>query len=94
MSEITVVARAKVQPGREEEVASALRTNAEASRRESGCVSYTVLRGEDGSLMTLERWRTRADLDQHMTTPHVQTLFATIGPLLASAPEITVFHEV
>lgn len=94
MSEITVVARAKVQPGHEDEVERALRENASASRDESGCVSYSVLRGDDGVFMTVERWRTRADADQHMTTPHVQTLLQKIGPVLAAPPEISVFREV
>ena len=94
MSEVTVIARARFRPGTEEEAERALRTNAEASRSEGGCVSYSVLRGDDGVFMTVERWRTRADADQHMTTPHVQQLFATITPLLADAPEITVLREV
>ena len=94
MSEITVVARAKARPGTEEEMERALRENAEASRCEGGCVSYSVLRGDDGVFMTVERWRTRADADQHMTTPHVQQLFAAITPFLDGAPEITVFREV
>lgn len=94
MSEVTIIARAKVQPGREDEVERALRENAAASRDESGCVSYSVLRGDDGAFMTIERWRSKADADQHMTTPHVQTLLQTIGPMLAAAPEISVFREV
>jgi quinol monooxygenase YgiN len=94
MSEITVVARAKAQPGREEEMEQALRVNAETSRCEGGCISYSVLRGDDGIFMTVERWRTRADADQHMTTPHVQTLLSTIAPLLAAPPEISVMREV
>lgn len=94
MSEITVVARARIRPGHEEEAERALRANAEASRCEGGCVSYSVLRGDDGVFMTVERWRTRADADQHMTTPHVQALLGTIGPWLAEPPEITVMREV
>jgi quinol monooxygenase YgiN len=94
MSEVTVVARAKFRPGTEEEAERALRANAESSRSEGGCISYSVLRGDDGVFMTVERWRTRADADQHMTTPHVQQLFAAITPLLAGPPEITTFREV
>lgn len=94
MSEVTVVARAKFRSGTEEEAERALRANAEASRSEGGCVSYSVLRGDDGVFMTVERWRTRADADQHMTTSHVQQLFATITPLLEGAPEITTLREV
>ncbi|HYG79184.1 MAG TPA: putative quinol monooxygenase [Pyrinomonadaceae bacterium] len=94
MSEVTVIARAKAKPGHEEEMERALRANAESSRCEGGCVSYSVLRGDDGTFMTVERWATRADADSHMTTPHVQTLLQTIAPWLDGAPEISVMREV
>jgi quinol monooxygenase YgiN len=94
MSQITVLARASCHPGREDEMEHALRTNAEASRHEPGCIAYAVLRGENSAFATVEHWRSQADFDQHMTTPHVQTLFAALGPLLATAPEITPFREV
>ena len=94
MSEAVVIARAKAQPGREEEVERALRENAAASRAEVGCISYAVLRGDEGAFMTVERWRTRADVDQHMTTAHVQILLQTIVPMLSGPPEIQVMREV
>ncbi|MEA2492088.1 MAG: hypothetical protein QOH21_3880 [Acidobacteriota bacterium] len=72
----------------------ALETNAAASRAEEGCVSYAVLRGEAGLFMTIERWRSVADADLHMKTPHVQTLFATIPSMLAEAPVIERLLEV
>ena len=94
MSEVTVIARAKVKPGQEEALERALRENAEASRFEGGCVSYSVLRGDDGTFMTVERWATQADADSHMTTPHVQKLLQTVMPLLDGPPEISVMREV
>lgn len=94
MSEITVIARAKAKPGTEEEIERALRENAEESRREGGCASYIVLRGDDRTFMTVERWHTRTDFDQHMTTPHVQKLLGTIAPMLDAPPEISVLREV
>lgn len=94
MSEVTIIARAKAKPGHEEEMERALRANADSSRCEGGCVSYSVLRGDDGTFMTVERWATRADADSHMTTPHVQTLLQTIAPLLDGPPEISVMREV
>lgn len=94
MSEVVVIARGKAQPGREEEIARAMRTNAEASRREDGCISYSVLRGDEGVFMTIERWASRGHVDTHMATPHVQTLLQTIVPLLAEPPEIQVLEEV
>ena len=94
MSEVVVVARAKAQPGREAEMESALRADADSSRREGGCISYSVLRGDDGVFMTVERWNTRGDFDQHMGAPHVQTLLQTIAPMLAGPPDIQVLQEI
>lgn len=94
MSEVIVIARAKAQPGREEVIQQALTENAEASRREAGCVSYAVLRGDDGTFMTFERWKSHLDFDQHMTTAHVQLLLQTIMPMVDGPPEIKVMKEV
>ena len=94
MSEVVVIARAKVQPGREEEMAQALRANAETSRCEDGCISYSVLRGDEGSFMTVERWASRGHVDAHMAAPHVQNLLHTIAPMLAAPPDIQVMEEV
>jgi quinol monooxygenase YgiN len=94
MSEVVVIARARAKAGHEDEMERALRANADASRCEGGCVSYSVLRGDDGMFMTVERWRTRTEADQHMTTPHVQTLLHTIAPMLDAPPDIQVMTEV
>jgi quinol monooxygenase YgiN len=94
MSEVVVIAHAKARPGREAEIEAALRENAEVSRGEAGCISYSVLRGDDGTFMTVERWQSRGDVDQHMSTPHVQKLLGTIVPLLAAPPQIQVLQEV
>lgn len=93
MGQTVVVARARVHPGREEEMEHALRDTAELSRREPGCVSYWILRGDGGLFMTVERWRSRVDVDHHMAAPHVAVLFETIAPLLATPPEIETTEE-
>ena len=93
MSEVTVIARAKVKPGHEEEMERAMRENAEATRCEGGCISYAILRGDDGVFMTVERFQSRSDFDAHMAAPHVQTLLGKIAPLLAAPPEISVMRE-
>lgn len=94
MSDVIVIARAKAQSGREEAIQSALTESAEASRREAGCLSYSVLRADDGTFMTFERWKSHLDFDQHMTTPHVQLLLQTIMPMLDGPPDIKVLKEV
>ena len=94
MSDVIVIARAKAQSGRAEEIQRALTANAEASRREAGCVSYSVLRADDGTFMTFERWKTHLDFDQHMSTPHVQTLLSTLVPMIDGPPALKVMKEV
>jgi quinol monooxygenase YgiN len=94
MQDVVVIARARAQAGRESDMERALAETAEISRREAGCVVYNVLRGDGGLFMTYERWRTRADFDHHMTTPHVQSLLQTLGPMLATPPEIEAVVEV
>lgn len=94
MGQVVVVARARVQSGHEDETQGALMENAAASLKEPGCVSYWVLRGEGGLFMTVERWRSRVDVDQHMAAPHVAALLQTIAPLLAEPPVIETLDEV
>jgi quinol monooxygenase YgiN len=94
MGNIVLVARARVQAGTEDEMLLALLENASSSRREPGCVSYDVLRGDAGLFMTVERWRSRVDVDQHMASPHVAKLMQTIGRMLTAPPEIETLEEV
>jgi quinol monooxygenase YgiN len=94
VSEIVVIARARVQPGHEADMEAALQNNAASSRCEEGCLSYSVLRGDNGAFMTVERWRSHSDFDQHMAAPHVQNLLRAISPWLAEPPEIQVLREV
>jgi quinol monooxygenase YgiN len=94
MSGVVVVARAKAQPGQADAMERALCENAEESRREPTCISYTVLRSEGGVFVTIERWESKEAVDAHMETPHVKRLFEAVAPLLDSRPEIDIFHEV
>ncbi|HWW60638.1 MAG TPA: putative quinol monooxygenase [Thermoanaerobaculia bacterium] len=92
---LTVIARARIQSGRESEMSAALLANAAASRGDAGCLSYSVIQGAEDPLLfgTVERWASKEAFDAHMATPHVQQLFAAITPLLASTPEIVAFAE-
>jgi quinol monooxygenase YgiN len=95
MAAITVVARSKAKPGREGEFEAALRAVMAPTHREQGCLKYTVHRGaEDPSLfVVLERWASKADLDRHLTAPHIQELFRKAPDLAAAPAEITVYEQ-
>lgn len=51
---------------------------------EEGCLAYEVFEssGTPGTFVTIETWRAAADLDGHMSAPHVAEAFGVLGPLL------------
>ena len=63
---------------------SALTKLVEATRGEEGCVAYAASESSaaPGLLVTIEEWRSQADLDQHMATPHIARAFEVLGPVL------------
>ncbi|MGA8257096.1 MAG: putative quinol monooxygenase [Nocardioides sp.] len=82
---LRVVATLPFDPASSAEVAPALTALATASQAEEGCLAYDVFESAatPGTFVTVESWRSQADMDSHMTQPHVATAFATLGPLLA-----------
>lgn len=66
------------------------RAHAEASRRDLGNLSSTVVqdRATPECFTTLEAWRTEAAMTAHQGTAHCKTFHAGIEPLLAMPPEV------
>jgi quinol monooxygenase YgiN len=87
---IRVLARVLARGDGRDALRAALRANMLASRREAGCVRYELAQSltDPNEFTTLEEWRTEADVDAHMRTPHVQQLLATVPALLAAPPDI------
>lgn len=79
-----VVATIPTDPERAAEVGPALAGLAAASRGDAGCLKYEVYAsaGQPGVYVTVEEWESQADLDAHMTQPHIGEAFAVVGPLL------------
>ncbi|MEO8889391.1 MAG: putative quinol monooxygenase [Jatrophihabitantaceae bacterium] len=90
MSEINTIAIITAKPGSADAVEQALRTLAEATHGEQGCIRYTLNRGlqDPNVFVTIEKWRSQEDLDGHMASPHVAATFAAAGEHLAAAPVI------
>ena len=91
-----VVATIPIDPARTAEAGPALAQLAAASRDEEGCLRYEVFASTTvpGTFVTVEEWREQADMDHHMTQPHVATAFEVAGPLLAGEIAIHVLGEV
>ena len=76
----------KARPEHADEFARGIAAMAEPSRREPGCLEYSVFRSKlDPTLFVLwERWESQAALDAHCRTPHYQLFVETCVPLLES----------
>ncbi len=90
MADLQAVAVLTAKSGSQQQVSEALAALVEPTRSEAGCVSYQlfVSAADPATFITLETWRSQADLDAHMQTPHVQQALAAAGEHLAAAPAV------
>lgn len=84
-SPLHVVALVPIDPSRAEEARAALADLVAATRQEEGCLRYDAFESATapGVFVTIEEWRAQADLDLHMTQPHIATAFEVLGPAIA-----------
>ena len=84
MADLNVVATISAKEGTAESVGAALKTLAEASRGDDGCIAYEVYESGSapGTFVTVEKWESQEALDAHMKAPHVADAFATQGDAL------------
>ena len=90
MPDIDLIAILIAKPGSSAQVAAALKALVGPTRAEPGCVSYELFTSaeSDTTFFTVEKWRSKADLDAHMLTPHIAKALAAAGDHLAAAPGI------
>lgn len=94
---LTVVAKLKVQPGKEAEFERACRSMIEyVKTAERDTLSYVLHRArkDPTTFLFYERYSDRAALDVHTRSAQMAELFSTIGPLLDGAPEIETYEEI
>ena len=87
---VRVVARVVARPGKVEELRVLLRGLIEPTRREPGCVVYELLQNKtDPTDFTfVEEWRSEADLDAHLQSPHLRQARSRLPELAAADPDI------
>jgi quinol monooxygenase YgiN len=80
-----VVATIPITPEGVAVAGPALAELAASSSQEEGCLSYAAYESTaaPGVFVILEQWRSQADLDAHMSTPHIAAAFEVLGPVLA-----------
>lgn len=93
---VTVVAYHRAKPGKERALREALLAVCGPTRAEKGCINYDLHESPDDPsvLVFLENWESKADLDAHLASPHIDAFRAIAGDLLAEPPNITLWREI
>jgi quinol monooxygenase YgiN len=93
VSEVVGVVHVRPAEGKVDDVVAAFTACIEKTHEEEGCLAYALHRdsADPSHLVLVERWRSQADLDAHMTQPYVADLFAVAGTpgMLAAPPELS-----
>ncbi len=93
---LTVVARVRAKPGKEDMVLQYLLAMVEATRKEAGCLNYDLHVSHDDATVFLfyENWSSKAHLDAHAQSAHIQAFRARTAEWLAGPVEIKLFRMV
>jgi len=93
---VTVIAYHRAKPGKEGALRDALLAVCEPTRAEKGCINYDIHVSPDdpGLLVFHENWESKADLDAHLASPHIDDFRAIAPELLAEPPDITLWSEI
>lgn len=87
---LRVIARAKAKPDQVAQVRDILTALVDATRKESGCLSYELLQNhaDPTDFVFVERWASAAAEQAHFVTPHLLVTLQQLTGLLASEPHI------
>ena len=90
MADLKVVALLRAKEGSVGVLRDALQAIVEPTRAEPGCLAYDLFEStvDPNTMITVELWRSQADLDAHMETAHIAGAIAAVGDHFAGPPEI------
>ena len=90
MSELPVVAVITAKEGSVDVTRDALTALVAPTRAEEGCLSYELYESAavPGVFVTIESWRSQADVDAHLGSEHVAAALTAASEALAVPPAI------
>jgi quinol monooxygenase YgiN len=93
---VSVIAKIPVKEGKIEEAIKAFKELMEYVAKEEGTLVYTMNRSQTNpnTLVIMERYKDKAALDLHSSTPHFKAFVARSPEFMAGRPEITVMEEI
>jgi quinol monooxygenase YgiN len=96
MKTVTVIATFEARPGKETELRNALVGLVAPTRQEVGCLNYDlhVLPEQRAKFLFHENWTTKAALDAHLQTLHIQALLPRLDELCTEPPAIVIWDRI
>jgi len=96
MKTLTVVATFEARPGKEAELRIVLTGLVAPTRQEAGCLNYDLHIAPENPAKFLfhENWTTKAALDAHRQTPHLQALLPRVGELCVEPPAVVIWDRI
>ena len=93
---VSVIAKLPIKKGKVEEAIAAIKELMVQVAREEGTLQYTLNRdpSNPNTLMIMERYKDKAALDAHSSSPYFKEFFAKSREFIAGKPEITVMEEI
>lgn len=96
MSQIRVVAHLRAKADQIDALRSILAGLVAPTQAEEGCIAYDLCQNADdpADFTFVEAWTSRAALETHLATDHVQGALAAAGEMFEGAPDIRVYHQI
>jgi len=93
---LRVIARVKARPGKVNGLLSVLTSLVEPTRKEPGCISYTLLQNNEDptDFALVEEWQSSTVLQSHFGAKHFKDALVKLPNLVAAEPDIRRFHLV
>ena len=92
---IVVVGRVRTDADKRDALIRAGQAVAQASRAESGCISYRLYEDAEveNDFVFVEEWESHAALQLHFATPHVRNFMQAIRATIVAPPDVK-FHTI
>ena len=92
---ISVIAKLFVKEGQVEEFLDATKKLMVEVAKEEGAILYTLNRNpkEPNTIIVMERYKDKAALEAHSTSPHMKAFQGQIASIMAQRPELIFMEE-
>ncbi len=94
--QVTVVATFKAKSGYEQTLKTELLKLIPPTIQEEGCINYDLHESleEPGLFLFHENWRSREELDQHLSMPYVTAMLRRTQDMLAQPVSVRLFERI